>query len=68
MIVENFNSGNNFFLFSLISSFISGEMAATPDLGKNSVISVNGFGLLSMVRDRRLSPLSILLTNNEFVQ
>lgn len=66
MIVENFNSRNRFFLFSLISSFIPGKMIAT--LGESSIISVNGFGLLSMVRSGRLSQFSIFFTNDEFVQ
>ena len=34
MIVENFNSRNRFFLFSLVSSFIPGKMIATLDWGK----------------------------------
>ena len=68
MIVENFNSRNRFFLFSLISSFIPGKMIATLDLGESSIISVNGFGLLSIVRNRRLSQFSIFLTNDEFMQ
>lgn len=66
MIVENFNSRNRFFLFSLISSFIPGKMIVT--LGESSIISVNGFCLLSMVRSGRLSQFSIFLTNDEFVQ
>lgn len=66
MIVENFNSRNRFFLFSLISSFIPGKMIVT--VGESSIISVNGFGLLSMVRSGRLSQFSIFLTNDEFVQ
>lgn len=41
-------------------------MAATPVFFEK-LYSVNGFGVLSMVRNKRLSQLSIFLTNNELV-
>lgn len=66
MRVENFNPRNRFFLFSWMSSFTPGKMAVPPDLGESSTISINGWDLLSTVRQETTTivPVSRLIMNS----